>query len=199
MPISPNVWLNSPLASSFPPSIAIKAAQMQSKIKAFHYHRRIKELLFIESKNITDIELLFNTGKEVGLDVEKLKNDINKSAIVKFEEDLKYAAQLNIKVLPTFILSNEFNEKIILNGYQEYDILEKAILDLYPLAQKDNTIRKPLELFQIYQSMTTHEFLYLMEIDKIEAENILKNLAHSGLVNRKKNNTGTIWKLNYSN
>lgn len=199
MPISPNVWLNSPLASSFPPSIAIKAAQMQNKIKAFHYHRRIKELLFIESKNITDIELLFNTAKEVGLDVEKLKNDINKSAIVKFEEDLQYAAQLNITVLPTFIFSNEFNEKIILNGYQEYDIMEKAILDLYPLAQKDTTIRKPLELFQIYQSMTTHEFSYLMEIDKMEAENVLKNLAHSGLVNRKKNNTGTIWKLNYSN
>jgi predicted transcriptional regulator len=38
-----------------------------------------------------------------------------------------------------------------------------------------------------------------MEIDKMEAENILENLAHSGLVNRKKNNTGTIWKLNYSN
>jgi predicted transcriptional regulator len=47
--------------------------------------------------------------------------------------------------------------------------------------------------------MTTHEFLYLMEIDKIEAENILKNLAHSGLVNRKNNNSGSIWKLNYSN
>jgi predicted DsbA family dithiol-disulfide isomerase len=199
MPISPNVWLNSPLASSFPPSIAIKAAQMQNKIKAFHYHRRIKELLFKESKNITDIELLFNTVLEVGLDVEKFKNDINKSAIVKFEEDLQYAAQLKITVLPTFILSNEFNEKIILNGYQEYDIMEKAILDLYPLAQKDNTVRKPLDLFKIYQSMTTHEFSYLMEIDKMEAENILENLAHSGLVNRKKNNNGTIWKLNYSN
>lgn len=71
-------------------------------------------------------------------------------------------------------------------------------MDLYPLAQKDNTIRKPLELFQIYQSMTTHEFLYLMELDKIEAENILNNLAHSGLVNRKNNNTGSIWKLNNS-
>jgi predicted transcriptional regulator len=77
--------------------------------------------------------------------------------------------------------------------------MEKAILDLYPLAQKDNTVRKPLDLFKIYQSMTTHEFSYLMEIDKMEAENILENLAHSGLVNRKKNNNGTIWKLNYSN
>ncbi len=195
MPISPNVWLESPLSSSFPPSIAIKAAQIQNKIKAFHFHRRIKELLFFESKNITDIELLIETAIEVGLDREKLIDDIGKMALVKFEEDLEYAVELDVKVLPTFIFSNEQKETIILKGYQEFETLEKAILDLYPDAKKDTTTRKPMELFQIYQSMTTHEFTYLMGLEKQEAEDILKNLSHSGMLMSKRNKSGSIWKL----
>ena len=195
MPISPNVWLESPLSSSFPPSIAIKAAQIQNKIKAFHFHRRIKELLFFESKNITDIELLIETAIEVGLDRERLIDDIGKMALVKFEEDLEYAVELEVKVLPTFIFSNEQKESTILKGYQEFETLEKAILDLYPEAKKDTTPRKPLELFQIYQSMTTHEFTYLMGLEKQEAEDILKNLSHSGLLQSKRNKSGSIWKL----
>jgi 2-polyprenyl-6-methoxyphenol hydroxylase-like FAD-dependent oxidoreductase/predicted DsbA family dithiol-disulfide isomerase len=195
MPISPNVWLESPLSSSFPPSIAIKAAQLQNKIKAFHFHRRIKELLFFESKNITDIDLLIETAMEVGLDRERLIDDIGKMALVKFEEDLEYAIELNVRVLPTFIFSNQQNESIILSGYQEFETLENAILNLYPAAKKDKTIRKPLELFQIYQSMTTHEFTYLMDLEKKEAEDILINLSHSGLLQSKKNQSGSIWKL----
>jgi hypothetical protein len=195
MPISPNVWLESPLSSSFPPSIAIKAAQIQNKIKAFHFHRRIKELLFFESKNITDIELLIETAIEVGLDRERLIDDIGKMALVKFEEDLEYAVELDVKVLPTFIFSNEQKKTTILKGYQEFETLEKAILDLYPEAKKDTTARKPLELFQIYQSMTTHEFTYLMGLEKQEAEDILKNLSHSGLLMSKRNKSGSIWKL----
>lgn len=195
MPISPNVWLESPLSSSFPPSIAIKAAQLQNKIKAFHFHRRIKELLFFESKNITDIELLIETAIEVGLDRERLIDDIGKMALVKFEEDLEYAVELDVKVLPTFIFSNAAGEQIILKGYQEFETMENAILDLYPAAEKDKTIRKPLELFQIYQSMTTHEFTYLMGLEKQEAEGILRNLSHSGMLLSKKNKSGSIWKL----
>ncbi len=198
MSISPDVWLHSPLASSFPPSIAIKAAQLQHKIKAFRFHRRIKELIFIESKNIADIDLLISTAVEEGLDRDRLVEDMGKMALIRFEEDLKYASELDVQVLPTFIFTNELNEEVILRGYQEFDVLEKAILDLYPLAEKDRRKRKPLELFKIYHSMTTHEFAYLMEMDKTEGENILINLSHSGFLTHKKNQSGVIWKLNRS-
>ncbi len=196
MPISPDVWLNSPLSSSFPPSIAIKAAQIQNKIKAFQFHRRIKELLFVESKNITDIDILIDTAIEVGLDKDRLIDDIGKMAVIKFEEDLEYAIELDVNMLPTFIFSNELGEKVILKGYQEFETMERAILELYPLAIKDERKRKPIELFHIYQSMTTHEFSFLMEIDMGESENILMTLNHSGLIQSKKNKSGTIWKLN---
>jgi hypothetical protein len=72
--------------------------------------------------------------------------------------------------------------------------MENAIFN-YPSAEKDKTIRKPLELFQIYQSMTTHEFTYLMGLEKQEAEDILQKFTHSGMLLSKKNKSGLIWKL----
>jgi 2-polyprenyl-6-methoxyphenol hydroxylase-like FAD-dependent oxidoreductase/predicted DsbA family dithiol-disulfide isomerase len=199
MPLSPDVWINSPLSSSFPPSISIKAAQMQNKLKAYQFHRRIKELLFLESKNITDIDLLLHTAEEVGLDVIKLKEDMNLNAIKKFNEDLEYASELKIHTLPTFIFKNEFGDEKTLRGYQEYEVMEKAILELNLLAVKNNTKRQPIELFNIYHSMTAHEFSYLLEINILEADNILINLEHSGIVGKKQNKSGDIWKLKLKN
>jgi predicted DsbA family dithiol-disulfide isomerase len=196
MQIYSDVWLNSPLSSSFPPSIALKAAQLQNKIKAYHFHKRIKELLFVESKNITEISLLLNTAEEVGLDTKKLTDDIGEIAFVKFNEDLNRASDLNISVLPTFILSNELGEKIRIEGYQDFEIMENAILQLVPNAKKDLRKREPIELFRFYQSLTTHEFAYLMDITPLQTEIILKNLYQNGIIYKKTSKAGIIWILN---
>jgi predicted DsbA family dithiol-disulfide isomerase len=46
MPIDGNVWLEDPLNSSYPPSIAFKAAQMQDNEKAILFLREIREMVF---------------------------------------------------------------------------------------------------------------------------------------------------------
>jgi 2-polyprenyl-6-methoxyphenol hydroxylase-like FAD-dependent oxidoreductase/predicted DsbA family dithiol-disulfide isomerase len=194
MPISPDVWLNSPLASSFPPSIAIKAAQLQSKVKAYHFHRRIKEMLFVESKNITDIELLLHVANEVGLNKTVFIDDLSKVAVNKFEDDLNLATQLQVKVLPTFIFTNEHAQEVILKGYQEFNALEKAILDLYPAAVKDERKRDALELFKLFPSLTTFEYAFLMDVSNDQAISELTKLAQQNCVVAKANETGTIWK-----
>lgn len=196
MPISPDVWIDSPLASSFPPSVAIKAAQLQNKIKAYNFHRRMKELLFFESKNIADIDLIIKTAIEVGLDENKLLNDMDNIAKVKFEEDLALAKSLEITTLPTLIFSNQFNEEIILKGYQEFADLEQVILNLHPEAVADLNVKSAIEMFQIYPSMTTHEFSYLMGMDKEQSENILDELNKLGKLQNLVTKNGTIWKLN---
>lgn len=195
MPISPDVWIDSPLASSFPPSIAIKAAQLQNKIKAYNFHRRIKELLFFESKNISEIELITKIAIEVGLDKNKLINDMNKIAKVKFEEDLELANSLGINTLPTLIFSNKFNEEIILKGYQEFDDLERVILCLCPEAKADLSIKSAIEMFQIYPNMATHEFSFLMGLNKESSEVILEELKKSGKLQNLISKSGTIWKF----
>ena len=196
MPISPDVWIDSPLASSFPPSIAIKAAQLQNKIKAYNFHRRIKELLFVESQNISDIDLITKTAQEVGLDENKLIKDMSKIAKVKFDEDLELAKSLGVTSLPTLIFSNKLNQEIVLKGYQEFDDLERVIKELHPDAEGDKSAKTPIELFHIYPSMATHEFSFLMGFNKETSEEILNDLKQTGRLNNLKSKSGTIWKLN---
>lgn len=52
MPIDGSVWLTDPLHSSYPPSIAFKAAQLVDETKAIALLRRLREMVFIENRNI---------------------------------------------------------------------------------------------------------------------------------------------------
>ena len=68
MPIDGDVWLEDPLPSSYPPSIAFKAAQIQDEKKAIEFLRKIREMVFLEKKNITKWQYLELAAKQVGLD-----------------------------------------------------------------------------------------------------------------------------------
>jgi len=50
MPIDGDLWLEDPLESSYPPSIAFKAAQLQGEIKAHLFMREIREMVFLKKK-----------------------------------------------------------------------------------------------------------------------------------------------------
>lgn len=52
MPIDGDLWLEDPLDSSYPPSIAFKAVQMQDQEKAILFLREIREMVFLQKKNI---------------------------------------------------------------------------------------------------------------------------------------------------
>jgi hypothetical protein len=48
-PLDGDIWIEDPLHSSYPPSIAFKAAQIQSNDKAISL-RRLQEMIFIEKR-----------------------------------------------------------------------------------------------------------------------------------------------------
>ena len=73
MPIDGDVWLEDPLNSSYPPSIAFKAAEIQDKDKAVNFLRILREMVFLKKKNITRWEYIAIAAEEAGLDVVKLK------------------------------------------------------------------------------------------------------------------------------
>ena len=73
MPIDGDVWLEDPLPSSYPPSIAFKAAQMQNEDKAILFLREIREMVFLEKKNITKWEHIALAAKKTGLKYRTVK------------------------------------------------------------------------------------------------------------------------------
>src|SRR5690606_27525623 len=93
MPIDGDLWIVDPLTSSYPPSIGYKAAQMQDAVKAEKFLRRIKEMVFIEKKNITKWEHLSQAALDTGLNLEKFRDDFDHDAKELFNEDLELARQ----------------------------------------------------------------------------------------------------------
>ena len=193
MPLDGDVWLEDPLASSYPPSIAFKAAQIQNIDKAILFLRRIKEMVFLEKKNIIKWRYIERAALEAGLDSARLLRDIEGEARVLFSKDLLMAEQLRVTVFPTLFFSNCGDKRYILKGFQPYEKYEEIIHKLIPSAKKEEINTDPKYLFTHFQTMTDKEFAFLSNIPKANANNILNELYKKGDVAKYESKNGVIW------
>jgi 2-polyprenyl-6-methoxyphenol hydroxylase-like FAD-dependent oxidoreductase/predicted DsbA family dithiol-disulfide isomerase len=193
IPLDGDVWIEDPLPSSYPPSIAFKAAQMQDTDKAILFLRRIKEMLFLEKKNIIKWEYLEKAAFETGLDSARLKRDFDGRASELFRADLQLADDLSIKVFPTLIFSDGTGSLSRLAGYHPYEKFESIIRKIYPAAEKEAISTDPVELFNIFFSMTDKEYSLITDTTDEEARNQLMSLFEEGLIERFDSKNGTIW------
>lgn len=195
MPIDGDVWLEDPLASSFPPSIAFKAAQIQDEAKAILFLRKIREMVFIEKKNITKWEHLALAATETGLDTIKLKMDYYTKANMLFEADLSLAKQLGVRGFPTMFFIDSLNNQQTVYGFKPYQTFVDAVLTTYPDAIKKNYDTSWNGLFTKYSSLTAKEFSELSGIAKNESENVLQKLTDEGKLTKKTTKNGSIWTI----
>jgi putative protein-disulfide isomerase len=198
MPIDGDVWLEDPLASSYPASIAFKAAQIQNKEKAIQYLRRIREMVFLEKKNIAKFEILQKAALEVGLDTEKFKADYEGTAKELFYEDLEVTRKYGVRGFPTLFLSNQKNNQVVINGFQPYQNFENAILQLYPDAEKTAINKGYSYLFGKHATLTTKEYAVLSNVSTREAEKILSEMAHQNKLKKITSKNGNLWQLKNS-
>ena len=193
-PLDGDIWFEDPLDSSYPPSIAFKAAQLQSRDKAILFLRRIKEMVFLEKKNITKKEFIEKAALDCGLDSALLFKEIQTKAEALFMDDLSLAQEYGVKSFPTLFFTNESNNKITLNGIRTYDKFEEIIKELIPNVVKKRIDIDPLSLFKLYNIMTDDEFPFLMNIDSETSRKILLALYESGEIERIENKNGILWK-----
>ncbi|MBA3901884.1 MAG: DsbA family protein, partial [Bacteroidetes bacterium] len=198
MPLDGDIWHEDPLSSSYPPSIAFKAAQMQDATKAMLFLRRIQEMLFLEKKNIIKWDFIKDAASEVGLDTEKLLADFQSNAQNNFTDDLIISGQLGVNSFPTFFFSDGENH-IKIKGYQEYEQFEEIIFKLLPEAKKEKINTSPKKLFTHYNSMTVKEFALLSNRPKENAVQVLNSLFDKGVLKKYESKNGVIWKNNFSN
>jgi putative protein-disulfide isomerase len=194
MPIDGDVWLEDPLPSSYPPSIAFKAAQMQDEKKAIQFLRRIREMVFLEKKNITKWEHLETAAKQVGLDALKMKADFEGSAKDLFQQDLDLARSLGVRSFPTLIFSDADQQRLVLKGVRPYEQFEQTLLALFPEAMKNGYNTTPNALFAQYPTLTTKEFAVLAGVSGEQAESTLKGLLEQKKLERFSTKNGVIWK-----
>lgn len=197
MPINKNIWLEDPLPSSFPPSIAFKAAQLQDTGKAILFLRRIREMVFVENKNIINKTFLYRAAFDVGLDAARLLRDLEGKAQMLFREDLQLAEQMQVNMLPTLFFTDAAGEMIRITGFHQYEDFEAMLLQLIPTAKKMSYDVSPKALFNKFQTFTSKEFSYLRNEDIAVSDQVLQNLFENNYITSFQSPTGNIWINNF--
>lgn len=193
MPIDGDLWLEDPLHSSYPPSIAFKAAQLQDEEKAMNFLRRIKEMIFLEKKNITKWENLLQAALLSGLDVQKLKSDCESKAKDLFNEDLQMSKELGVRGFPTIFFTDEDDNRFKVYGSRPYENYEQALLKLFPQAVKQNVDASYENLFFHYPTLTTKEFSVLSGKDMAASEKLLNELFGQKKIGKYVSKNGALW------
>lgn len=193
MPIDGDLWLEDPMDSSYPPSIAFKAAQLQNEDKAVLFMREMREMMFLRKKNLAKWENIKVAAVSVGLNVEQLKTDIEGKGKVLFEEDLQLAREYGVRGFPTIYFLDNDGGKEIVYGSKPYALYEAAILKINARIVK-NEYRKNWEtLFSKYSSLTAKEFSVLSGNPRNESEHVLNELSENGELEKLSTKNGSIW------
>lgn len=192
MPIDGDIWLEDPLDSSYPPSIAFKAAQLQDEVKAIVFLRKIREMVFMQKKNITSWEHLAKAAEASGLNVNQMKEDYNGRAKDLFQADLKLAKEMGVRGFPTmfFVYSDQME---LVYGSRPYPFYETAILKLLPQAEKQEYSKEWHSLFEKYQTLTAKEYSVLSGVPLNESKVLLNKLSEEGLLAKISCKNGSLW------
>jgi predicted DsbA family dithiol-disulfide isomerase len=177
MPIDGDVWLEDPLDSSYPPSIAVKAAQMQDEDKAVVFMRKLREMVFLEKKNITKWEYMEAAGAYSGLDVVQLKKDYEGEARQLFQEDLALAKQMGVRGFPSIFVIDQNGNQEFIYGSKPYPVYEGALLKLDDTAEKNAYKTDWKSLFEVYPTLTAKEYAVLADKNREAAELELQELV----------------------
>ena len=167
--------------STYPASIAFKAAQMQDQKLADKLLRRMREATSAEKKLIHKIEVQVELAEEVGLNSEKFIRDIKSGeAEKKFLEDLKLTRSFGIHGFPTFQVKNREGKEQFLNGWQNYQTFERVFQKL-----TDNSLKKEsyylkeedvLRFIKKFKKVSTKEIAVLFDIDRYTAYKYLNKM-----------------------
>lgn len=194
MPIDGDVWLEDPLDSSYPPSIAFKASQLQDNEKAIQFLRILREMVFLEKKNIAKWAHIAEAAKRVELDVSLLKTDFEGSANDLFQDDLKLGKELGVRGFPSLYFVDEYGNKEFVYGFKPYAFYEDAILKLAPWIVKNIYNSHWEAIFGKFQTMTAKEFSEISGTARSESEPSLDNLVVQGKLEKFTSKNGSIWK-----
>src|SRR4051794_16403523 len=92
MPIDPLLWKDSPISSSYPACIAVKAAGEQGIDSQLRYLRVLREGLLCFRRKLDSLEPFVEEARRARLDVERFRVDATSHAMVEaFGADLELA------------------------------------------------------------------------------------------------------------
>ncbi len=196
MSIDGDIWLEDPLSSSFPPSIAFKAAQQQGEKFALRFLRRIREQVFLEKKNITQEPHLLQAIEDCGGDADKFLADYHQESTAQsFYDEMKQGKEYGVRGFPTFIFVGKAGKGFKISGMSGYDnyilALEKAFGGkITPKAISTSES----ELLKKYGFLSTKEISFVLSQDDATTVANLNKLVGAGKASVSKQKYGDFWR-----
>jgi len=209
MPFDPLIWKTAPLRSSYPASMAMKAATDQGKAEP--YLRALREGIFCERRKLDTPDALTDVAARTGLDVDRFKLDIASNHVVEqFGNDLEIARDVSEKAraagmvesaagrervsLPTLYFTGEGGARHDVYGPAPYEDYREAAISAgaTPHEAKKPTPQQALARFG---RMATREIEEVCGLKGPRAESELWHLALDFEVKPTRVLTGWLWEL----
>lgn len=194
MPIDGDLWLEDPLDSSYPPSVAFKAAQLQGEAAAIRMLRILREMVFLEKKNIARKRYMTEAAERAGLNVEQWLKDYDTQARPLFDADMKQVRDLRVPGFPTLVMMNDKGESVYLTGVKPYAEYVSAIRQLYPAVQPQSYDKSARTLFSRFPTMTLREYAELSQQTMADAQKDLEHLHEAKMISPLRIKNGVLWK-----
>jgi len=194
MPIIGDVWLEDPLPSSYPPSVAFKAAELQDHAKALVFLRRLREQVLLEKKNITKWPVIAEAASFAQLDTTRLHADFTGAANALFQADLTLARSLGVRGFPTFIFTNNDGNRQQIYGARPYDQFATAVKDIFPEVKSAALPKTLEELFAVHASWCAEEVAVVLGISHATAVEQLQDQQAKGTLSVIETRNGNVWR-----
>jgi protein-disulfide isomerase-like protein with CxxC motif len=209
MPCDPRIWTQSPISSTYPACMAVKAASEQGTDAGYRYLRRLREGLMVERRKLDHADALVGEAGPAGLDVERFRIDLSSNAITElFAADLdevrdvpdeartagmvRHTEGKDRVAFPSAVFIGEDGERHGVWGWQPYDAYRDAAVAAGAAPANQGPLA-PLDAVERFGSLTGKEAEVLADapIPVVEAE--LWRLATEWKLKPVGGPTGTRW------
>ena len=197
MSIDGDIWLEDPLNSSYPPSYAYLAMKNQGINLAQKFLRRIKEMLFLEKKNISKVKYLLEAVEFVSGDKKTFLKDFNENQVKKeLDDDLHLAREMKISGFPTLIFMGRDSTAYKISGINNYEEFVKVLKKAYGAELKYEAINLgEYELLNKYHFLASKEISVILSKDESSVIKSLELLQEQGKIKRSKHKFGDFWRF----
>jgi len=207
MPFDPLIWTEAPLRSSYPASMAMKAATDQGR--AGPYLRALREGIFCRRAKLDTPDALTDVAARTGLDVDRFKLDIASNHVVEqFGNDLEIARDVPEKAraagvvetsgsrervpLPTLYFTGEDGARHDVYGPASYEDYREAAINAGTKPKQADKLT-PQQALARFGRMATREVEEVCGLKGPRAEGELWQLALDFEVKPTRVLTGWLW------
>ena len=209
MPFDPLIWRDSPPKSTYPASMAMKAAADQSPADGgYAYLRAVREGIFCFRRKLDTADALTEVATQTGLNGDRFRLDLNSNAVVEaFGDDLEIARDVDEKAraagyavaagskervtLPTLYFTGEDGARQEVYGAAEYPDYRAAAMAAG--AKPDGPKLGVIDALNRFGRMATREVEEVCGLKGPRAEGELWQLALEFEVKPTRVLTGWLW------